>query len=320
MNRLTRVGAVVGSVIFLSSAAQAQLVADFEAPAFTGSAAGVAVVGQQGWYTPGVAGTIGQFVYTYAGNALGLSANPAGGAQFMGGRSDGGTALARAQHDFDFSTSTTWTLTFDYACNYDGVTPATPNLSSFSLNHPTLTTGFKQFIALCNFVDVNNPSAGWKIEYNISNSAGTALANQSAGPEWSNLTFNQWYRISTTVDFSTNQITDVSITDLTSNATFSADPDWYVTGGASSTLPLPPSIRCFVGGATAGSIGGFDNVSVTVPGCAADFNADTVVDFFDYLDFVAAFSANEPAADFNADTVIDFFDYLDFVAAFSAGC
>ncbi len=54
--------------------------------------------------------------------------------------------------------------------------------------------------------------------------------------------------------------------------------------------------------------------------CPADFNGDTVVDFFDYLDFVQAFSANEPIADFNGDTVIDFFDYLDFVQAFSAGC
>jgi hypothetical protein len=54
--------------------------------------------------------------------------------------------------------------------------------------------------------------------------------------------------------------------------------------------------------------------------CSADFNADTVVDFFDYLDFVAAFSASEPSSDFNGDTVIDFFDYLDFVAAFSSGC
>lgn len=55
-------------------------------------------------------------------------------------------------------------------------------------------------------------------------------------------------------------------------------------------------------------------------GCAADFNSDTVVDFFDYLDFVAAFSSNSASADFNADTTIDFFDYLDFVAAFSNGC
>jgi hypothetical protein len=54
--------------------------------------------------------------------------------------------------------------------------------------------------------------------------------------------------------------------------------------------------------------------------CAADFNCDRVIDLFDYLDFVASFSANEPSADFNADGVIDFFDYLDFVASFAGGC
>jgi len=63
-----------------------------------------------------------------------------------------------------------------------------------------------------------------------------------------------------------------------------------------------------------------ESALLTVTGCVADFNADTSVDFFDYLDFVAAFSASEPAADFNADTAIDFFDYLDFVAAFASGC
>jgi hypothetical protein len=54
--------------------------------------------------------------------------------------------------------------------------------------------------------------------------------------------------------------------------------------------------------------------------CRADFNEDGAVDFFDYLDFVDAFSAGAHAADFNADSTIDFFDYLDFVDAFSAGC
>ncbi len=54
--------------------------------------------------------------------------------------------------------------------------------------------------------------------------------------------------------------------------------------------------------------------------CLADYNDDGVVDFFDYLDFVAAFSTNEWDADYNLDGVVDFFDYLDFVAAFSSGC
>ena len=54
--------------------------------------------------------------------------------------------------------------------------------------------------------------------------------------------------------------------------------------------------------------------------CAADFNQDTSVDFFDYLDFVDAFSTGSSAADFNHDGSMDFFDYLDFVDAFSIGC
>jgi T5SS/PEP-CTERM-associated repeat protein len=54
--------------------------------------------------------------------------------------------------------------------------------------------------------------------------------------------------------------------------------------------------------------------------CPADFNADFSTDFFDYLDFVAAFDIEDPAADFNGDSAVDFFDYLDFVAAFDTGC
>lgn len=59
---------------------------------------------------------------------------------------------------------------------------------------------------------------------------------------------------------------------------------------------------------------------VACTSCSADFNADGVVDFFDYLDFVADFSSRACRSDFNGDREQDFFDYLDFVAAFSAGC
>ncbi len=54
--------------------------------------------------------------------------------------------------------------------------------------------------------------------------------------------------------------------------------------------------------------------------CLADFNEDGVVDFYDYLDFVALFSTFDPLADINCDASVDFFDYLDFVAITSAGC
>jgi aminopeptidase N len=69
-----------------------------------------------------------------------------------------------------------------------------------------------------------------------------------------------------------------------------------------------------------GQPGGDAHYSFTVLGCPADFNHDTQADFFDYLDFVAAFDAEAPEADFNHDATIDFFDYLDFVQAFDDGC
>ncbi len=54
--------------------------------------------------------------------------------------------------------------------------------------------------------------------------------------------------------------------------------------------------------------------------CVADFNIDGTLSFFDYLDFVDAYSSLNSAADFNESGDIDFFDYLDFVDAYSIGC
>jgi hypothetical protein len=52
--------------------------------------------------------------------------------------------------------------------------------------------------------------------------------------------------------------------------------------------------------------------------CRSDFNGDSQTDFFDYLDFVQAYSSGDLAADFNLDQQIDFFDYLDFVQEYDA--
>lgn len=54
--------------------------------------------------------------------------------------------------------------------------------------------------------------------------------------------------------------------------------------------------------------------------CLSEFNCDGVTDFFDYLDFVQAFSSDDPRADIDGDGTVDFFDYLDFVRHFDAGC
>ncbi|MDX2146452.1 MAG: lectin-like protein [Planctomycetota bacterium] len=59
---------------------------------------------------------------------------------------------------------------------------------------------------------------------------------------------------------------------------------------------------------------------VEFPRCLADFNADGTPDFFDYLDYVAAYDVETCGADVNVDGIVDFFDYLDFALAFDAGC
>jgi trimeric autotransporter adhesin len=54
--------------------------------------------------------------------------------------------------------------------------------------------------------------------------------------------------------------------------------------------------------------------------CYADFTGDDVLDLFDFLEYVNAFNANQPAADCDASGGLDLFDFLCFANAFNAGC
>lgn len=54
------------------------------------------------------------------------------------------------------------------------------------------------------------------------------------------------------------------------------------------------------------------------PSCAADFNADAVLDSRDVFHFLSGFFAG--SADFNADAATDSQDFFDFLSAFFAGC
>jgi len=54
--------------------------------------------------------------------------------------------------------------------------------------------------------------------------------------------------------------------------------------------------------------------------CTGDMDRDGLVDFSDYLNFINAYEAQEPAADINGDGLIDFTDYLAFLDSYSLGC
>jgi hypothetical protein len=54
--------------------------------------------------------------------------------------------------------------------------------------------------------------------------------------------------------------------------------------------------------------------------CPPDFNGDTVVDSQDFIAFLNAFTAGDPAADFNNDGIVNSQDFIAFLNAFTAGC
>ncbi len=84
-----------------------------------------------------------------------------------------------------------------------------------------------------------------------------------------------------------------------------------IVGGFSSTVMPPPGVdgKNFMYNDNRHIIFAFSSL--------ADYNSDTIVDLFDYLDFVNDFANQTGGADFNNDGVIDFFDYLDFLVIFS---
>jgi uncharacterized membrane protein len=54
--------------------------------------------------------------------------------------------------------------------------------------------------------------------------------------------------------------------------------------------------------------------------CPADFNGDDALDFFDVLEYLAAFANGDPEADLLEDGILNFFDIATFLDRFSMGC
>lgn len=62
-------------------------------------------------------------------------------------------------------------------------------------------------------------------------------------------------------------------------------------------------------------------LTVSLGVCAADVNADGVVNFFDIADFITLYLASDPAADIAAPFgVWNFFDVSEYLATYAAGC
>lgn len=318
--------------------ALAQYNTAFEAPTYAGDADGELMTNGfgnpsivDGWYNP-VAGTTDFLMYTYLGNTLSVPPNPQGGNQFVAGRrEDVTTFCARAQRDHTF-TSAVWEAEYDVCALFNGTLPTAQNIGSWSLQ-PSTTSRFFQSVWV--WVDIATGSS-WRGQYNCYNSTGAATNNLLPGPEWDNLAVNHWYRMRQRWDFATNQVLEVSITDLDTNVTTTVNPtDWWMTGGMTPTLADPTASRFFVGGGTcaagtggAGNVMAFDNYRIgpVAAECPGDVNDDGVVDISDLAMLLSAFGAtsSDPtylaAADFDNDGDVDLSDLASLLSLFGTTC
>jgi uncharacterized protein (TIGR03382 family) len=228
----------------------------FEAPDY---AVGV-LTGQDEWFIP-VAGSVDYNVQAYGGT---IAPNPDGEANFVSGTPGSTTAFARAQHAASFLDGTAYIMSYDVnVLPWGAEPPALNNIGSFSTQNST-TSRFTQSLFVWN--DLNNPAAGWNTQVVNINAAGTNLGFLSPGAEFSALEFNHWYRQSLSIDFATNQLLSISITDLATNTTTTTEfTDLFLGGGANNALGLTmaDAIRLFTGGSAATTLL-WDNVCVEI--------------------------------------------------------
>lgn len=260
------------SLWLVTGGALAQHQTNFES--LTASAAGTSLHGQDGYYNP-VTGSADHKVFTYAGNALGFSTNPNGGANFVGGTGPAGSpvVLLRSQRDFAYGNGKgTWTMGFDVAVKFAGTLPAADNIGSVSLQ-PSTTARF--FIALARWQDPATALA-WKADYQYFNAAGTAVTASVPNTAFQNLALDKWYRWETDFNLSTNQIVEIRLTDIAAATTVSHTPSgWYMNGGNGAVNPAPTAYRLFTGTSVAGNTMGFDNVKIETTGYSSTFETFT---------------------------------------------
>ena len=322
--------------------------ANFEAPTYSGSAAGTVITGQDGWYLPAVGGD-NHNVNTYAGNTLGFVANPTGGAQFDAGLSV--TNVGRAQHDVaGFAAGGVWTAEVDVNCVWTGAAGAAlDNIGSFSLQDSTTTRYFQMLMNWGTTTTIITPPGTTLTNYaptadkfhmpwghftTAVPSGAAAITFTLPSTAWMDLPVNHWYRVKVKWDFNAAnpRILSVSIRDITAGTPEHTDDvsglGWYLQGAQGSTFPLPTAVRLFSGGI--GNASAWDNLTVQPDAvgatCYANCDNSTIAPCLNVNDFICfnnAFAASLPYANCDASTLsptLNVNDFICFNNAYASQC
>jgi len=286
--------------------ALAQFVSGFESPPYVASASGVVLTGQDGWTASGT----GFSAYTFAGNSIGITPSPGGGAQFIAGTGAGPTSL----HDVSFAAGGSWTMSWDINNNFVGT-----SATSTTLGGPGTIGGGNRGPSTRNLW-TDSTATAWNAGFFYRDAADTALGPVSPDPAFMNLPRAHWFRQSMSWSFDTNRITSVSITDLATGSTTTVHPTgWYLRGGSSSTFAFATQVRLLGGGT--GSVVAIDNLNIAPsPPCRADFNHDGMASIQDLFEFLQAWFAADPRASINHGGPPTQQDIFDFLGLWFAGC
>lgn len=302
MRRVQFAAALTVLAVASTSAARAQSLIAFESPDVSGSAVGVPLTGQLGFYVP-QAGSADGRVYTYANNPLGITQNPEGGEQFVVLQRQP-NAFGRVQRNVQFN-QFCWTVQFDFNLSYNDVLPAANNAASVSIQ-PLPTRG--SLVVMMNWDDVRTAESfsirviGYDELGNVPSQAGIMVPNGA----FRQLQANHWYRLSYRIEFASNRMSSISIRDLETGAarvTYTpAPPSGYYLGGGSAlrqgfdATVFPTAIRFFAGGgfeldSISGNTLAIDNLGVQQfsSDCEGDVNDDGRVQLEDLAQLLINF-------------------------------
>lgn len=333
--RLGRALAVTAIVVVLPGAVLAQSYNDgFEPPFYS---ANTQLSGQNNWFLPLPASSTPWFVYSYANNPLGITANPNGGSQMAGAIKDTVGLFPRAQRNFDFSQRTRWLVGYDVYVSYSGQAGMNANnIGSFSLQPATAPTQY--FIDLFQWVTPSgevpgNPDDGWRAGWVVTNAAGsdTFLVTFTPPNPFHGLQINRWYRRYVAFDLENGVLVKVGIRDLTTGQLAATRvgptesfPYWYLVNYNNPSRQNPTAFRLFVGGGTGeatGNILAVDNILITGFN-EGDVDLDGCVNNADLLQVLFDFGQQGPfrPADLNSDGSVNNADLLLVLFNFGQGC
>jgi len=213
----------------------------FESPTYSGSGSGVALGGQDGWFTPGTYSSAS--VYTYSG--LGAPVPTGGGSQFIGLLGPN----VQDNHTETFAGSTVWAVTFDIFVDSFG----SGSRSAGSFFMYANSTGYQ-----LHAFPLQTAGGTWNATFDVFNPNGSADSGVDPGAGFDGLQMDHWYQEQIVFSTASNQILSVSMEDLTnpsSNTTYNP-AGWYLYGGSSAAFSVG-GIGVYANGKL-----GFDNISL----------------------------------------------------------